>query len=156
MRSACLATLWALALTAALPGEGANPSSKKTFERSYPFVGNKDLKIGIRHGDVTIEAVRIRNWPDAEERAKGERDLDDTHTMVVEFTYSNRDEDHDYKCRYQVVVPGKDGAAWAENDRTATLDKGKIGDTNKMFVKMKTHRYRKARNFRITYELWRK
>ncbi len=156
MRRARLATLIALVLLAALPGRASDPSDKKTFERSYPFVGNKEIRVGIRHGRAAIESVRIRNWPDADERAKGERDLNDTHTMVVEFTYSNRDEDRDYKCRYQVVVPGRDGAPWGENDRTATLDKGKIGDTNKMFVRMKTHRYKDARSFRVTYEIWRK
>ena len=55
---------------------------------------------------------------------------------------------------YTVTIEGKDGAPWAENDRTATLDAGKMGDTNKMFVKMKTRYYRQARSFQVTYEIW--
>ncbi len=157
MRRACLVTVTALVLVAALPCAARDPSERKTFERSYPFVGNKDIRVGIRHGSATIESVRIRNWPDGEERAKGERDLNDTHTMVVEFTYSNRDENRDYKCKYTIVIPGgKDGKPFGENDRTATLDKGKIDDTNKMFVKMFTNDYKVAKTIRISFEIWTK
>ena len=44
-------------------------------------------------------------------------------TMVVEFTYTNRDERRDWKCKYVVTIPGGGGETWADNDRTATLDK---------------------------------
>ena len=107
------------------------------FDRSYPFAGDKDIKVGIKVGDVTIDSFRIRHWPDSDDFHKAEKDLKDTHTMVVEFHYSNRDRDKDYKCKYVVTIPGgRDGKPFGENDRTATLDKGKLDDTNMMFVKM--------------------
>lgn len=129
---------------------------KSRFEKSYSFTGDQDIKVGIKVGDVTIDSFRIRHWPDSDSFEKAAKDLNDTHTMVVDFTYSNRDRDHDYKCKYVVVIPGKDGKPFGENDRTATLDKGKIEDTNKMFVKMKTNDYKVAKTIKITFEVWRK
>lgn len=133
----------------------ATPSDKGKFEKSYPFAGDKDVKVGIKHGDVTIQSFRIRHWPDADDLAKGEKDLTDNHTVWVEFTYSNRDPDHDYKCAYRLSVPGPDGP-WAQNDRTATLDKGKIDDTNKVSLKMRTHRFKTAKTIKVSFEIWRK
>ncbi len=54
-----------------------------------------------------------------------------------------------------MTVPGKDGV-WAESERTATLDKGKVHDTNKLFLKMKTRYYKQARSLKVSYEVWRK
>lgn len=135
----------------------AEAQEKQRFEKSYSLVGDKDVKVGIKVGDVTIDSFRIRNWPDAENFEKAEKDLNDRHTAVVEFTYSNRDLDHDYKCKYVVTIPGcKDDKPCGENDRTATLDKGKVGDTNKMFVKMRTNDFKTAKKINITYEIWKK
>lgn len=127
------------------------------FERTYPFAGDKDVKIGIKVGDVTIESFRIRHWPDSDDFEKAEKDLNEKHTMVVEFRYSNRDRDKDYKCKYVVTIPGGKGdRPLGENDRTATLDKGKIDDTNSMFVKMRTNDYKVAKTIKISFEIWRK
>jgi len=116
---------------------GADSGDRKTYVKSHPFGPDRESKVGIRQGPVTVESVRIRNWPDADDFDDAEKDQNETSTMVVEFEYSNRDEVRDWKCRYTVTIEGKDGTLWAENDRTANLDAGKIGDTNKMFVKMK-------------------
>lgn len=149
-----------LALVAAFAASLASPPASaegEKFERSYPFVGDKDVKVGIKVGAVTIESFRIRHWPDSDDFEKARKDLNDTHTMVVEFTYSNRDRDKDYKCKYVVTIPaGKDGKPFGENDRTATLDKGKIDDTNSMFVKMRTNDYKVAKTIKISFEIWRK
>ena len=148
-----------LALAAALAVVLASPAfaEGQKFERSFPFTGDKDVKVGIKVGDVTIDSFRIRHWPDSDDFQKAQKDPTDTHTMVVEFRYSNRDRDHDYKCKYVVTIPGgKDGKPLGENDRTATLDKGKIDDTNSMFVKMVTNDYKTARTIRISFEVWKK
>ncbi|MCM3875885.1 MAG: hypothetical protein NEA02_05640 [Thermoanaerobaculia bacterium] len=127
------------------------------FERSFPFVGDKDIKVGFKVGDVTIESFRIRHWPDSDDFQKAAKDLNDKHTMVVEFRYSNRDRDKDYKCKYVVTIPGgKDGKPLGENDRTATLDKGKLDDTNSMFVKMYTNDYKVAKTIKISFEISKK
>jgi hypothetical protein len=155
MKPTALACLAATLLFAS-SFSSADSGDRKTYDRSHPFGPDKSAKVGIRQGPVTIDAVRIRNWPDADDFADAEKDLNETHTMVVEFEYGNRDEVRDWKCRYTVTIKGKDGAVWAENDRTATLDAGKIGDTNKMFVRMKTRYYKQVRSFRVKYEIWRK
>ncbi len=132
-------------------------AQKEKFERSYPFVGDKDFKVGIKVDDVTIDSFRIRHWPDSDDFSKAEKDPKDTHTMVVEFRYSNRDRDKDYKCKYVVTIPGgKDGKPFGENDRTATLDKDKSDDTNTFFVKMQTNDYKVARTVKVSFEIWKK
>ena len=146
--------LFAAAVLVASPAPGQEPQK---FERSFPFAGDKDIKVGIKVGDVTIESFRIRHWPDADDFRKAEKDLNDKHTMVVEFRYSNRDRDNDYKCKYVVTIPGgKDGNPLGENDRTATLDKGKIDDTNTMFLKMYTNDYKVAKTIKISFEIQKK
>ena len=151
---ACLASL-AAALLLAPAASRADTGERKSYVKTHPFGPDRESKVGIRQGPVTIDSVRIRNWPDADDFADAEADRNETHTMVVEFEYSNRDEARDWKCRYTVTIKGKDGTTWAENDRTATLDSGKIGDTNKMFLKMKTRYFKQARSFRVEYVIWR-
>ena len=146
---------FALSLVVALPSSAADPTGRQTYERTHPFGEDRESRVGIRQGPVSIDSVRIRNWPDPDDLRNAEKDRNDTHTMVVEFTYSNRDESRDWKCRYTVTIRGRGGELWAENDRKATLDKGKMGDTNKMFVKMKTRYYRQVRSFSVKYEIWR-
>lgn len=132
-------------------------AESQKFDRSFPLVGDKDVKVGIRAGDVTIESFRIRHWPGPDDFQKAEKDLNDKHTMVLEFRYSNRDRDRDYKCKYVVTIPGgKDGKPLGQNDRTATLDKGKIDDKNSFFVKMFTNDYKVAKTIRISFEIWKK
>ena len=150
-RLAALALAFLIAPLAAASDAG----EKRTYERTHPFGPDRESKVGIRQGPVSIDSVRIRNWPDADDFADAEKDQNETNTMVVEFEYSNRDEARDWKCRYTVTITGRDGSTWAENDRKATLDAGKIGDTNKMFVKMKTRYYKQARSFKVKYEIWR-
>ena len=42
--------------------------------------------------------------------------------MVVEFRYSNRDRDKDYKCKYVVTIPGgKDGKPFGVNELLARM-----------------------------------
>jgi hypothetical protein len=152
MKRLCFAAL-AATLLASSPGL----AETQKFDRSYPFAGDKDINVGIKVGDVTIESFRIRHWPDSDDFEKAAKDLNDTHTMVVEFRYSNRDRDKDYKCKYVVTIPGgKGGKPFGENDRTATLDKGKLDDTNSMFVKMFTNDYKVAKTIRISFEISKK
>jgi len=143
---------FAAALLASSPGFAETGK----FERSYPFVGDKDIKVGIKVGDVTIDSFRIRHWPDPDDFRKSEKDLNDKHTMIVEFRYSNRDRETDYKCRYVVTIPSGKEKASGENDRTATLDKGKLGDTNTMAVKMFTSDYKVAKTIKVSFEIWKK
>jgi hypothetical protein len=151
-----VAALASLACLTSLPLPAAEPGSKGKFEKSFPFTGEKDIKIGFKYQDVTIESFRIRHWPDSDDMRKGEKDHSDTHTAFVEFTYTNRDDARDYKCAYTVTVPGGKDGDYGKNDRTATLDKGKYDDTNKVSLKLKTHQYKLAKTIKISLEVWRK
>ena len=143
------------ACAAALPARAADPGGRKTFEKSFPFTHDRDIPVGIQTGEVTIESVRIRNWPNADDFEKARKDPSDKSSAVVEFTYTNRDRGSDWKCLYVVTVLGKDGPL-GENDRTATLDKGKVHDTNKIFVKLRTADFKVAKTFKVRFEIWRK
>jgi len=143
------ALVFAVLALPALAGES------KKFEKTLPF-NDEEHKLGLVFEKVTIDSVRIRNWPDPDDFEKAQKDLNDKHTMVVEFRYSNRDLDRDYKCKYVVTIPGADGGLAGENDRTATLDKGKVGDENRMFVKMRTNDYKTSKTMKITFEVWKK
>src|SRR5450631_381606 len=99
------AAAFSAALSAAILAPSPALAETQKFERSFPFVGDKDVKVGIKSGDVTIESFRIRHWPDADDFGKAEKELNDKHTMVVEVRYSNRDRDNDYKCKYVVTIP---------------------------------------------------
>lgn len=131
------------------------PGDAKKFEKTLPFKEGPQ-KLDVKLGDVTIDYVEIKNWPDAGDFAKGEKDPSDTKTMWVVFTYSNRG-GTDYKCRYAITVADpKGGETWAQDDSTRTLDAGKMGDTNRFGVKMKTHQYKLAKSMKLTFEVWKK
>lgn len=124
--------------------------------RSFPF-SDKETKVGVKNGDALIGSFRIRHWPDPDNMAKGEKDLNDKHSVDVEFTYANRDLENDYKCRYTIEIPGgEDGKPYALSDQTRTLHKGKVDDTNKVSLKMKTHQYKLAKTMKVTFEIWKK
>jgi len=142
-------------LLASFAAPAAPPPDAKKFEKTLPF-GEKEQKIGIKTGDVVIESVKILNWPDAEDFRQGEKDLNDTKMMWVVFTYTNRG-DRDYKCKYTVSVLDPQGdKPFAVDDATRTLDKGKVDDTNRFGMKMKTHLYKVAKSFKVTFEVWKK
>lgn len=156
----CLRTghsLRAAALCVAFAALSLLASDSQKFERSYPFTGDKDIKVGIRVGDCTIDYFRIRNWPDPDDFRKAEKDLNDRKAMTIEFHYSNRDLERDYKCHYEISIPGgKDGKPFGQENRTATLNKGKVDDTNKISLRIRTHEYKLARTIKISFELWKK
>ena len=138
----------------ALPAASAETSK---FDRSYPFVGDKDVKVGIKVGDVTIESFRIRHWPDSDDFEKARKDLNDTHTMVVEFTVLEpgprqglqmqvRGHDSGRQGRQAVRRERPDGHARQRQDRRP----------NSMFLKMHTNDYKVAKTVKISFEIWRK
>ena len=151
VRSALVAALAALVFTA-LPC----CAEEGKIVRSFPF-SDKETKVGVKSGDALIGSFRILHWPDPENMAKGEKDLNDRHSVDVEFTYANRDLENDYKCRYTIEIPGgEDGRPYALVDQTRTLNKGKVDDTNKVSLKMRTHQYSLAKTMKVTFQIWKK
>ncbi len=144
-----------LLLAAAAAPAADVPGDAKKLEKTLPFKEGPQ-KVDVKFENITIDYVDIKNWPDADDFRKGEIDPNDTKTMWVVFTYSNRG-DRDYKCRYSVTIPDpKGGEAWASDDSVRTLDAWKMGDTNRFGVRMKTHQYKLARTMKLTFELWKK
>lgn len=137
---------------------GAASGAATKFERSFTLVPDKEQKVsGVKVGEAVIDSVNIVDWPDPDDFAKGEKDLNKSHSMKIVFTYTNRDLENDYKCKYTVTVPSDKGEKpFGQDDSTKTLDKGKVGETNSMSVKIRTHQYRIAKTFKVTFEIWKK
>ena len=146
--AAALAAVVAIALPLA-GGEA------RSFTRSVPFSSSREQRLDVKSGPVTIETVEISHWPDPDDLRKGERDLNDKHGCRLEFRYTNRDLDRDWKVRYTVDVVGG-GQTYAHEEHTETLDKGKVGDRHSFGIRMRTHEYKLARTMKISMELWRK
>ena len=124
--------------------------------RSFPF-SDKETKVGVKNGDVIIASFVVKHWPDPDALAKGEKDLDDKHSVDIVFTYANVDPQSDYKCHYFIEIPGgADGRPYALADDTKTLSKGKVDDTNKISLKMRTHQYKLAKTMKVTFVIWKK
>ena len=124
--------------------------------RSFPF-SEKETKVGVKSGDVIIASFIVKHWPDPDAMAKGDKDSDDKHSVDVVFTYANVDTASDYKCHYFIEIPGgADGRPYALADDTKTLSKGKVDDTNKISLKMRTHQYKLAKTMKVTFVIWKK
>jgi len=149
MRRIAAAAVLLLASASLLAGETKKFEKTLSWKEDTPKL---DIKVDK---NLTIESVRVRHWPDSDDYDKAQKDLNDKHTVFVEFTYSNRDLEKDYKCRYDVTVDGPDGML-GHDDRNATLDKGKVGDTNKMMLKMRTNDFKKAKGMKVVFEVSRK
>lgn len=145
--------LGALAVAAlALPVSGGEA---QRFDRSVPFSPSKDHSLNVKAGPVTIESVSINHWPDPDDFRKGEKDLNDKHGCRVEFRYTNRDLDKDWKVHYVVLVTGG-GKDYAREEKTETLNKGKVGDTHSFGLRLRTHEYKLAKSLKVDMEVWRK
>ncbi len=147
-RSAALAI--ALALGFALT---ALASEKRTVTKTYGLQKHDETEVGVRIGEAKIESFRIHDWPSHEKIEKGEKDRDDSSSINVVFTYTSKDHEHDYKCRYTVELLNDHGKVLGEGAENRTLDKGKHNDTNRVSLKMHTHKYADARKVRVTYDM---
>ena len=58
---ALCATAVALLTLFALP---ASAGEGKTVTKTFPFVGDRDVRVGVRAGSASIDSFRVRNWPD--------------------------------------------------------------------------------------------
>ena len=151
-----LAVVTTLSLLGAAGAVSAPPADAQKFEKTFSFVPQESQKIGFAVGDVVIESVKILNWPDAEDFQKAEKDPNDTKMMWVVFTYTNKS-DRNYKCKYAVTVLDPEGGKpLAVDDAERNLDKGKVDDTNRFGMRMKTNLYKTAKTFKVNLEVWKK
>jgi len=140
---------------AALPASAAEKKDVQKFERTLAFKPESQ-KLDLTVGDVTFESVEIKNWPDAQDFAKGDKDPNDTKTMWVVFTYTNKGSSNYGSHIVVTVLDPSGGKPLAEDDTTRTQDKGKVGDTNRFGMKMKTNQYKVAKTMKIAFEVWKK
>ena len=147
-RTMALATTLALgfALT-------AFASERRTVTKTYGLERHEDVEVGVRIGEAKIESFRIHDWPSHEKIEKGERDHGDSTSVKFVFTYTSKDHEHDYKCKYTVELLNGNGKVLGEGSEDRTLDKGKHHDTNGVSLKMHTHRYADVTKVRVTYNM---
>ncbi len=150
MKRTAAALFAAAALSLPLAGGEAH-----SFTRTVPFTPSRAHRLNVKSGPVTIESVEIARWPDPDDLRKGEHNLNDKHGCRLEFRYTNRDLDKDWKVHYSVTVTGG-GQTFAHAESTETLDKGKVDDRHSFGLRLRTHEYKLARSLRIDMEVWRK
>ena len=142
----------AAALVLAVPLTGL-ASERRTVTKTYELEKHDEVEVKVHIGEAVIEHFRIHDYPSHEKIEKGEKDHGDSSSVNVVFTYSNRDHEHDYKCRYKVAFLNGHGKVLGEGSDERTLDKGKHHDTNRVSLKMHTHKYGDVARVRVTYEM---
>ncbi len=128
-------------------------AEKRTVNKTYEIQKKDDIKVDVKIGEAKIESLRIHDWPSHDEIEKGKKHHDDSSSIKIVFTYTNKDEKHAYKCKYAIAILDKDGKVLGEADADQTLDKDKRKDTNSVSLEMHTHRYDDAKSIRVTYEM---
>ena len=126
---------------------------KRTVQKTYELKKHDDIKVDVKIGEAKIESFRIDDWPSHDEIEKGKKHHDESSSIKIVFTYTNKDEKHAYKCKYTVAILDKDGKALGEADADHTLDKDKHKDTNTVSLDMHTHRYDDAKKIQVTYDM---
>jgi hypothetical protein len=125
----------------------------RTLEAQVPFRVAEKIPIGVDVASISIETIEISETPSERDLEKAAKRPDDTHKAKVVFTYSNRDTEQDYKCKYVVSVLDRDGKQLGTSDRDASLNKKQSHDTNRMSIKMRTSDYAAASRIRLRFEI---
>ena len=142
----------ALAIVLVIPQTGL-ASERRTVTKTYGLERHDEVEVKVHIGEAEIEHFRIHDYPSHEKIEKGEKDRHDSSSIDIVFTYTNRDHEHDYKCKYTVSLLNEHGKVLGEGDAERTLDKGKHHDTNKVSLKMHTHKYGEVAKVRVTYAM---
>ena len=99
------------------------------FDKTIAFPRNGDAKLDWKFDKVTIRSVECRNYPNDEDIEKARsKDPKDHSWLWWEFRVDNRGP-KEYKLRLWVDVLDKDGKVVKSDDRSATVDSGKIDDS---------------------------
>lgn len=142
----------AMGLALAFPLTGL-ASEKRTVTKVYQLEKHDETEVKVHIGEAVIDHFQIHDYPSHEKIKKGEKDRGDSSSVNIVFTYTNRDHEHDYKCKYTVAFLNERGKVLGEGSEDRTLDKGKHHDTNKVSLKMHTHRYGDVERVRVTYDM---
>ncbi|HEY3202798.1 MAG TPA: hypothetical protein VGL03_03960 [Thermoanaerobaculia bacterium] len=108
------------------------------FEKTIAFPRSGDQKLDWTHQRCTIRSVQVRNYPDSEDIEKArQRDPSDKSWLWWEFHIDNRG-DRDCKVKLWIEVLDKNGKVVKADDRSGTVDAGKIDDAIRVSGRMRT------------------
>jgi len=128
--------LWAAAVL--LLAAATAFSEDGRFDKTIAFPRSGDVKLDWTFEKVTIRSVEVRNYPNEEDIEKARaKDPKDHSWLWWEFHVDNRGPKN-YKARFWIDVLDKDGKIVKSDDRSASIDAGKIDDSIRVSGRMLT------------------
>ena len=128
--------LWAAAVL--LLAAATAFSEDGRFDKTIAFPRSGDVKLDWTFEKVTIRSVEVRNFPNEEDIEKARsKDPKDHSWLWWEFHVDNRGPKN-YKARFWIDVLDKDGKIVKSDDRSASIDAGKIDDSIRVSGRMLT------------------
>jgi hypothetical protein len=123
------------------------------FDKTIPFPRSGDAKLDWTYQKCTIRSVEVRNYPNEEDIEKARsKDPNDHSWLWWEFRVDNRGP-KDCKVRFWVDVLDKNGKILKSDDRSATMDAGKIDDSIRVSGRILTLEAADAPKVRIRAEI---
>ncbi|HTY40863.1 MAG TPA: hypothetical protein VMH79_03210 [Thermoanaerobaculia bacterium] len=123
------------------------------FDKTIPFPRTREATLNWTFEKVTIRSVEVRNYPNDDDIEKARtKDPKDHSWLWWEFRVDNRGP-KDYKVRFWVDVLGKDGKVLKSDDRSATIDAGKIDDSIRVSGRLLTLEAADAPKVRVRAEI---
>ena len=123
------------------------------FDKTIPFPRSHEAKLDWTYQKCTIRTLEVRNYPNEEDIEKARsKDPTDHSWLWWEFRVDNRGAT-DCKVRFWVDVLDKGGKVLKSDDRSATMDAGKIDDSIRVSGRILTLEAADAPKVRIRAEI---
>jgi hypothetical protein len=123
------------------------------FDKTISFPRSGDAKLDWKYETVVIRTVECRNYPNEEDIEKARsKDPKDHSWLWWEFHVDNRGP-KSYKVRFWIDVLDKDGKVVKSDDRSATIDAGKIDDSIRVSGRLLTLEAADSPKVRLRAEL---
>ena len=111
------------------------------------------MKLDWTFEKVTIRSVEVRNYPNQEDVEKARsKDPKDHSWLWWEFSVDNRGPKN-YKVHFWIDVLDKDGKVVKSDDRSASIDAGKIDDSIRVSGRILTLEAADSPKVRVRAEL---
>jgi hypothetical protein len=123
------------------------------FEKTISFPRSGEAKLDWSYEKCTITGVQVRNYPNEEDIEKARtKDKNDHSWLWWEFHIDNRSA-RDCKIRLWVEVLDKEGRVLKADDRSGSVDAGKIDDDIRVSGRMRTLDAAEAPKVRLKAEI---
>ncbi|HKD20103.1 MAG TPA: hypothetical protein VKG23_19800 [Thermoanaerobaculia bacterium] len=143
--------LWAAAVL--LLAAATARSEDGRFDKTIAFPHSGEAKLDWTYQQCTVRGVEVRNFPNEEDIEKARsKDPKDHSWLWWEFHVDNRGP-KDCKVRFWVDVLGKDGKVVKSDERSATMDAGKVDDSIRVSGRMLTLEAAEAPKVRVRAEI---